>query len=112
MVYLTNAFSINMLNRSSHVISFIPLTEDETRALLSHGFVSAVGHQDTANVLTDLLGISIPCERRNVVLDEGDKLVVAQYTGPRLPEGATKLPEGAEITFWLVQISRKAAGLS
>ena len=29
-------------------------------------------------------------------------MLVAQYSGPRLPEGATALPAGARIEFWLV----------
>jgi hypothetical protein len=31
-------------------------------------------------------------------------MLVAQYTGPRLPEGATTLPPGAKIRFILVLI--------
>jgi len=104
MVYLTNAFSINMLNRSSHVVSFIPATEDEVRALLGQGFISAIGHADTANVLEEMLGLPVPANRINVTLQKGDVAIVAQYIGPRLPEGATTLPEGARIEFWLVQL--------
>ena len=104
MVYLTNAFSINMLNRSSYVIAFIPSTEDEARALLGQGFVSAVGHAETAGILEEMLGLPVPANRINVTLQKGDVAVVAQYIGPRLPEGATTLPEGARIEFWLVQL--------
>ena len=104
MLYVSNAFSLNMLLKRPQHLHARPISTDETRALLCQGFISAVGHQDTANVVGRTLGIEIPCERRNVVLDRGDKLIITQYTGPRLPEGTTALPEGAEITFWLVEL--------
>ncbi|WP_096231548.1 DUF1874 domain-containing protein [Thermoanaerobacterium sp. RBIITD] len=45
---LGNAFSLQMLDlqRKSNV-EVTPLTLDEVKNLLSEGFVSAVGHQDT-----------------------------------------------------------------
>jgi hypothetical protein len=39
--------------------------------------------------------------RANVSLAAGDRVLVGQYSGPRLPEGTTTLPEGATIK-WLV----------
>jgi len=41
-------------------------------------------------------------ERKTVKLSSYIATVVAQYNGPRLEVGATELPEGAQITFWLV----------
>jgi hypothetical protein len=32
----------------------------------------------------------------------GEGVLVAQYRGPRLPEGATELPEGATIEWYVV----------
>ena len=63
---------------------------------------SAVGHADTAVVVGSLLGIDVPCQRRNVTLRKGCVLLVAQVVGGRLPEGATELPEGVKIEFWEV----------
>ncbi|MCK7505116.1 MAG: DUF1874 domain-containing protein [Desulfobacterales bacterium] len=57
--------------------------------------ISAVGHADTAAVFSSLLGRPVPVERRSIKLDEGETALVGQYIGPRLPEGATTLPEGA-----------------
>ena len=104
MLYLVNAFSINMLPRKQQHMTFVPITEDEARVLLGQGFVSAIGHAETADVLEDMLGLPVPANRINVTLQEGDEVIVAQYIGPRLPEGATTLPEGARIEFWLVQL--------
>ncbi len=66
--------------------------------------ISIIGHSDTARVVSRVLGREVAINRQTLVLDEGDELYVAQYSGPRLPEGATELPEGAKIEFWRVRI--------
>lgn len=102
---LGNAFSLQMLDlqRTSNV-EVMPITLDEVKSLLKEGFISAVGHQDTANVLSDILGLDVPCNRINVHLTPDDVLVVAQLVGGRLPEGATKLPDGFAFQFVKVRI--------
>lgn len=47
----------------------------------------------------------LPANRASVKLEPGEKMIVAQYSGPRLPEGTTALPEGAKIEFILVEVS-------
>lgn len=64
---------------------------------------SAIGHADTARIVSGMLGVELPANRQSVKLARGEKMIVAQYTGPRLPEGATALPAGAEIEFVLVR---------
>ena len=64
---------------------------------------SVIGHADTARVVGGLLGREIPANRVTYKAQPGDVLYVAQYTGPRLPEGATQLPEGAEIRFYKIE---------
>ena len=64
--------------------------------------ISGIGHRDMAEIVSKDIGMGIPMSRDTIKLDiRDDALVVAQYTGPRLPEGATTLPEGAEIRYWL-----------
>jgi hypothetical protein len=106
---ITNAFSLNMLaNPDGLAVDFIGLTPDKARGLVSAGGVeSAIGHTDTAAVVSSVLGISIPMNRTTVSLGEGNCFVVAQYVGPRLPEGTTSLPEGSRIDFFLVTVTRK-----
>ena len=101
---LLNAFSLNMLPpfEGEVVIKIRKLTLEEARTLLAGGFTSAVGHEDTARLLTGLLGVEVPFNRTTVTLNPGDQAIVAQYRGPRLPEGATQLPEGASFEFFLV----------
>jgi hypothetical protein len=67
-------------------------------------FVSAIGHADTASIVSADLGIAVPCNRVSLSLKEGDALILAQYKGVRLPEGTTVLPEGAEIVYYYVTV--------
>lgn len=60
---------------------------------------SAIGHQDTANVL------GVPMNRMNVHLSKGDVAYVAQLQGGRLPEGSTTLPEGFTFKFIKVEVN-------
>lgn len=87
MSYLLNAFSLQMINQFPASVEFEEVTE------LPRGLVSAVGHQDTANVL------GVEMRRINVVLNKGDVFYVAQLQGGRLPEGSTTLPEGYSFKF-------------
>lgn len=65
---------------------------------------SAIGHADTARIVSGMLGVELPANRVNVKLAKGEKMIVAQYSGPRLPEGATTLPDGAKIEFVMVGV--------
>ena len=97
--FLTNAFSIQMLGGPATVrFEEINATEVPTDV------VSAIGHVDTANVLTNMLGFPVPMNRAFVTLDEDTELYVAQLVGGRLPEGATALPEGFGFKFYRVTI--------
>ena len=98
-MFLLNAFSLNMIVGNAD-IAVREITQ-VTAASLAATCTSAVGHADTAAVFSSVLGVEIPCNRATVALKGGDVALVGQYSGPRLPEGATTLPEGATIK-WLV----------
>ena len=118
--YLVNAFSLNMMTiLHALTVTIKKLTLEEAKNLLApEGHLApeticAIGHVDTAAVVGDLLGlpeedvarmVEAAKARPTVKMVSGDKAVVAQYIGPRLPEGTTTLPEGARIEFFLVQI--------
>jgi len=95
--YLVNAFSIQMLSGPA-TVRFDEIDVTEVPA----DVVSAVGHADTANVLTNMLGFPVSMNRINVILDENTELYVAQLIGGRLPEGSTTLPEGFAFKFYRV----------
>lgn len=95
--FLVNAFSIQMLSGPA-TVKFEEIALEDIPA----DVISAVGHADTANVLTNMLGFPVPMNRINVALDENSELFVAQLVGGRLPEGATTLPEGFQFKFFRV----------
>ena len=101
-----NAFSLNMVFGFPVTVEVQEFANvQNVREYLANFRVeSAVGHADTAALFSNLLGVEIPCERRTVSLRQSQSIVVGQYTGPRLPEGATTLPEGASVRWLLVTV--------
>ena len=99
--YLCNAFSLAMLD-ASNSIEYLRV-EKTWPKLIPQDVVSCVGHADTAKILTGILGFEVPFNRTGIKLKEDDVLYVAQYKGPRLPEGTTTLPEGASFEFLKVE---------
>jgi hypothetical protein len=97
---LINAVSVNMIPQSGATMKVRPVSLEQAREILEDGFESAIGHTETANVVGGMLGMSVPPNRVSVQLSYGDEAIVAQYIGPRLPEGATSLPAGSEIKFF------------
>jgi len=86
-VYLTNAFSLGMLSGSQqYLIEVREITLEEVKTLINDGFISAVGHEPTAQLLSEMLGISVSSNRIQVKLEKGDVLVIYQLL-QRLPEG-------------------------
>ena len=106
MTYISNAFSIQMIANIimkggvsvifEEIFDLEEIKEAET--------MSAVGHPDTAAVISDLLGKEVPANRISISLEKGDVLYVAQLLGGRLPEGCKSLPEGFQIKFYKVTI--------
>ena len=98
-VFLGNAFSLQMVAPNAIVCVEECSSED-----IPEEVTSIIGHTDTASVVSDILGRPVECNRTSVHLNDGDVLYVAQLTGGRLPEGATKLPEGFSLTFRRVTV--------
>lgn len=104
MKYLSNAFSLNMVAANLlSAVRFTPLTLEQAQEI-SAEHQSCVGHADTAEVIASVLGHEVEFNRVSVSLEKGDQLLVAQYKGPRLEEGATTLPTGAAIEWVLVTL--------
>ena len=105
--YIANAFSLQMIPINFNTTE-VEITERglwEMQELAENGcLVSAIGHTDTAAVVSSELGVDLPANRVNVSLKGGDTLYVAQLMGGRLPEGATTLPEGFKIRYIRVRI--------
>jgi hypothetical protein len=103
MLYLTNAFSLNMLDPAQveHTIRTARLSLEQAQEIMrANDVVNAIGHADTDAVVRGLLDCPTLAVGSRLSLSAVADLLVAQYSGPRLPEGATALPEGATI-IWL-----------
>ena len=83
----------------------------KTAASLAVHCTSAVGHADTAAVFSNVLGVPVACNRATVSMKDGDVALVGQYSGPRLPEGVTQLPEGAAIKWVVVGVTKTVRDL-
>lgn len=110
MLYISNAFSLSMLQTPSGTIRFKQIGLEEVKTLLEHKFESAVGHQSTADLLSQLLEVDIPMNRIQLKLGSGDILIIAQFL-TRLPEGkilgfeeAKALYENGQLVFFLIKI--------
>ena len=108
-MYILNAFSLNMLDGNADIT--VREVSQRVAAILATSCTSAVGHADTAAVFSNVLGVEIPCNRATVALKDGDVALVGQYSGPRLPEGATSLPEGATIKWLVVEVKSPSRDL-
>jgi hypothetical protein len=65
---------------------FSKISLGEVKSLLQGDFVSAVGHEGTASLMSRLTGISIPVNRIAVKMQVGDQAIVFRVL-TRLPEG-------------------------
>ena len=100
-VYLGNAFSLSMVDVQDKPVT-LELRRvglDEVKAILSSGFVSAVGHPSTASALSKILGMEVPANRISIQLQPGDTLVVFQLALGRLPIGK-ELTEEEILNAW------------
>ena len=111
--YLNNAFSINMIDGEFDLVEFHRISAKDAAFIIEEArktneFDNQLGHADICTIVNSELreeGLDInltpyrgTCKLRQRKPDDenahskGDRLIVAQYTGPRLPEGVTKLP--------------------
>jgi hypothetical protein len=110
-IYLSNAFSLGMLPRGG-LLNVVELTDKQAKAFLQKGFISAIGHESTAQFIATLLDIEVPVNRVAITLQLEDSLIVLQLQG-RLPEGKVLSKEEiASIPYkwFLVELVDDAIG--
>jgi hypothetical protein len=89
---------------------FYRISLEEARAWARRGpFISAVGHEATAALLTELLGVEVPCSRTRIEMNLHDEALVVRLT-VRLPEGKVlgreelrKLLESGAVEFGILK---------
>jgi len=106
-LYIANAFSLSMLESEEATINVKVIDAETVKQIIANEEVeSAVGHESTAKVLSQLLGTEIKAERKEIKLKKGDKLIVFQLL-QRLPEGRVLSEEELkqlQFKFFLVQV--------
>ena len=86
-MYLLNSAVLTSFGR----YRYSELNLDSAKAILSSGpFESAIGHQPTANLLSQLLQCSISCQRTNITMQPHDEAVVFRI--------AVRLPDYSELS--------------
>jgi len=100
--YLLNAIPGALVPPTGAVLVIQPVRPEEIGAAVRDGAcLSAIGHADTAALVSALIGAPVPMARVSVpALSHGDVHFLALYQGPRLPEGSVVLPEGATVAFF------------
>ena len=85
-----------------------PLDDTRVRALLETGFISAIGHEATAQYLSRRFGLDVQCARVTVTMNPGDRAVILRLLR-RLGEGesldATAL-DAEPVEFGLLERRR------
>ena len=111
MLYITNALSINMVpageNRFAYFGRKVSLSEAYDIIDSYRGNVEgAIGHEDTATAAAIKLRMVKDelFNRMTLSIKPGaDQMIVCQYRGDRLEEGATSLPADSSLEFWYIQ---------
>ena len=118
-VVVVNAFSLSMLKLSA-LVSVHEISKEELektiefiRRQVAKGklqIYSVVGHESTAKLLTNLLGVEIKVNRERYVMDESDILFVMQLL-VRLEPGRElnlsdlqQLLDEGKVKFFLVSV--------
>jgi len=114
--YISNAFSIRMIepllkNEKNVSIEMERFSDEGAREWVrkhKNEVISAVGHESTARLAGDVLGIEVPMNRVAIELDHGDELLVLTVNIPRnrLSQGEIPLEElrGYEGQWVLVKV--------
>lgn len=105
MVYLTDTFSLDMLPTLPCFLKVQRLSVGQVREMLPQAR-SMVGRLQMAALYSEVLGEEIQRRRDEPKpwLLVGDRVVVGEYRGPRLPEGAMELPKDASIHWQSVEV--------
>lgn len=103
MNFLANSFSVNMLQTTDTTVRFSEVSLSEAIDFAKTA-KSVVGHDTTATIFSDILGLDVPCNRATISLRPGDCVLLGQYSGARLDPYTTRLPDGAKIRWIKVNL--------
>jgi len=105
MTVVSNAWSVSMLQGKAKV-SFEPVSLEQARELVKGGVVSIIGHEGTAWVFTQKLGVHLRKNRVFFKMTKDEVMLVGELN-QRLPEGKVLTAEELEeipIRWWVVRL--------
>ncbi|CAJ31630.1 DNA binding protein [Betalipothrixvirus pezzuloense] len=108
MLYILNAQILPLKPGEEYTVKARQISIEEARELVKkENFTSAIGHQATAELLTNVLGVNVPVNRIAIRATHGDK-IIAFSLKQRLPEGVviktTEELEKIGYELWLFEI--------
>jgi len=115
MLYILNSSTLPLEPGKEYIIKAKELSVEEAKKILqSEQFTSAVGHQSTAEALTNIFGVEIKFNRIQITLQPGDKLI-SIILKKRLPEGQVlKTVEELEqvgYSIWYFEVYENAVSV-
>ncbi len=85
-----------------------PIAPEEARRRIAGGFVSAIGHEASADLLSAVLGCEVRTNRIAVAMEQGDRALVLRLKD-RLPEGKVlSAAEMVDVSYELAWLERLA----
>jgi len=85
------------------IVELRRISKEEAIEELKKGFESAVGHEGTAKLISQLSGVEVPVERKTIFFELGDE-GIHFFLKERLPEGKVLTKEELErLPFWFVK---------
>jgi predicted nucleotidyltransferase len=108
MLYILNTATLPLKEGEKYIIKASQISIEQAREMLEKEYyTSAIGHEATAKLLSNILGQEIPFNRIQITLQPKDRLL-AFLLKKRLPEGTViKTVEELEqigYTFWMFYI--------
>jgi len=110
-IYVLNSLivPINFDKYKKAQVKLERISPEEAREILKNQFISAIGHEGTSKLLTDILGVNIPTNRTSVYFEPGDT-GIHFFLKERLPEGKILSKEELEkLQYWIVKSSVQEA---
>ena len=85
-----------------------PVSADNAGKLMADGFVSAIGHSSTAEILSDLLGHHIAHQRISVQMETGDRAIVFRLLQRVPPQDISSKQQLEDVGYELALLERVA----
>ena len=103
-LYLLNAPILTSFGDYTYTSSNL---EEAKRLIKETGFTSAIGHENTAKFMSEILGVPIPMNRISIHMKLNDKAIIFKLSD-RLPEGRVlTLEEMKNIHYEINLLVRK-----